>query len=420
MNAFALFVKTLAANTARLNNLEAHSGAVTLVLGNESADLDSMVSSLALAFALWTPQQAVPPIPVINTNRTDMALRPECALLLETTLQQAGGRGVADLTFIDDFDLLRVVQQGGGGGLDVWLADHNAPSSRQHVLEPFVRGIVDHHADEGRCMGATTRQIEPVGSCATLVAARLRELSDRVASPELAKLLIAPILVDTSDLSPAARRATDKDVAMVSWLVPQVEWVHPAAITGSADNDDDEPVSLDVSSTRELYKTLDRLKGNVSHLPARDLLRKDYKQWTVSSGDAHPWAVGISSVSYRLRKWVKRDTRAGIERALGEWVSAQQLDVALVMTHGKAKPAKGAPKTYGRDLTVAFAPAIDPERRQMVLDGLRQSDALRLEPFFGSLEQTDAPAFFFDQTRTESSRKQVFPTVKSVIESISP
>ncbi|KAJ2479241.1 Exopolyphosphatase [Coemansia sp. RSA 2131] len=407
MKGFGLFVKTLAANTVRLNSLDVPSGRLTLVLGNESADLDSMVSSLALAYAL-SPTLNTPPIPIINTNRSDMALRPESTLLLRTTLANDSFNA---LTFIDDFDLTRVVSYGHKHGLDVWLVDHNAPASRQVELEPFVRGIVDHHVDEGRCKQAE-RQIELVGSCATLVAERLRSTLGRV-EPELAKMLVAPILIDTSELSSSARRATDKDIEMVSWLVPQVEWAWPSADqVDQADNSSDEVESLDhVSSTHELYKILDKLKGKVSHLSARDLLRKDYKQWSVGSP---VWTVGISSISYRLQKWIKRDSRKQIKKALEKWVEDQHLDIALVMTHGKAKQ-KGV-KVYGRDLVVAFARSVDKEQQRRVLDGMRRSELLGLEPFFD--EQDDGPVFF-NQTRTESSRKQVFPAVKAVIESLS-
>ncbi|KAJ1807745.1 Exopolyphosphatase [Coemansia sp. RSA 2523] len=416
MKGFGLFVKTLAANTARLNSLDAHTGRLTLVLGNESADLDSMVSSLALAYAL-SPTISAPPIPIINTNRSDMTLRPESTLLLRTTLQ-ANDSGIDALTFIDDFDLTRVVSYGRKHGLDVWLVDHNAPASRQTELEPFVRGIVDHHVDENRCPQAE-RQIELVGSCATLVAERLRNTLGSV-EPELAKMLVAPILIDTSELSSTARRATDKDIEMVSWLVPQVEWAWPSANPVSTDSavadqeSSDEVESLDhVSSTHELYKILDKLKGKVSHLSARDLLRKDYKQWTVGSP---AWTVGISSISYRLQKWIKRDSRKQIKKAVEKWVDEQKLDVALVMTHGKAKQGKGGVKVYGRDLIVAFGQSVNEEQQRRVLDGLQRSELLGLEPFF---EDQDTGPVFFNQTRTESSRKQVFPAIKAVIESLS-
>ncbi|KAJ2832313.1 Exopolyphosphatase [Coemansia furcata] len=379
---FNSFIRTLAVNSSllRANTLP---GRPTLVLGNESADLDSMVSSLALAYALSQTQSPV--IPVINARREDLALRPDCAQLLKDELPA--------LTFIDDIDLTGLAQR----PLDVWLVDHNAPASRQAFLEPLVRGIVDHHADEGKCQGAL-RQIETVASCTTLVAQRLKGMVD----PTLAKLLLAPILLDSSNLSAAACRATPADVACVEWLSSLVQWTHTEATSLDA-------MSLDVGGPDELYAALDKLKGQVSHLSAYDLLRKDYKQWQVADARGRPWALGISSVGFPLKKWAKRDGPLLIETALKKWVESQHLDMALVMTHGKAK-VDGV-KVYGRQLMVAFAPQVAEKER--VVEMLKELDVLGLQ----SLESMGG-VWAFVQSRAESSRKQVFPAVKGVIECI--
>ncbi|KAJ2261162.1 hypothetical protein EV176_006614, partial [Coemansia sp. RSA 451] len=114
--------------------------------------------------------------------------------------------------------------------------------------------------------------------------------------------------------------------------------------------------------------------------------------------------------------WIKRDSRKQIKKAVEKWVDEQKLDVALVMTHGKAKQGKGGVKVYGRDLIVAFGQSVNEEQQRRVLDGLQRSELLGLEPFF---EDQDTGPVFFNQTRTESSRKQVFPAIKAVIESLS-
>ncbi|KAJ1817331.1 Exopolyphosphatase [Coemansia sp. RSA 2599] len=414
-SAFSLFVKSLAINTARLTSGNpASAGKLTLVLGNESADLDSMVSSISLAYTLSQPGE-VPAIPIINVNRSDMALRADCSLLLTATLQGSGG-SLEDLTFIDDFDLPSIVSQYVPkenyvvpGELEIWLADHNAPASRQRYLEPYVKGIVDHHVDEGRCLGAGTRVIDMVGSCASLVGAIIRDKEEYV-DPGLAKMILAPILLDTADLSVEARKATDRDRACVSWLVPQVQW---SEVSASVSKEGDESLTLDVASTRELYKTLDKLKGQVSHLSSRDLLRKDYKQWQVADMSGSVWNVGISSVGYRLQKWIKRDGQAAIVDAVDAWIKEQGLDIALVMTHGKVKVKGDDVKTYGRELVVAF-----PESRREgslgIIEALVGTD-LNLVPYAGA---KDAELIrFYSQLKTEASRKQVFPAIKQVIES---
>ncbi|KAJ2847858.1 hypothetical protein IWW36_003632, partial [Coemansia brasiliensis] len=158
MKGFKTFLKTLAGNAAVLSNRTDYKGNLTLVLGNESADLDSVVSSISLAYLLGSSlPKTQPPIPVINTNRADISLRPDCQALLQSVLPPAASLG--DLTFIDDIDFTQLLKIY-GSRLHIWLVDHNAPASRQQELEPFVEGIVDHHVDENRSLDAKWRQIE--------------------------------------------------------------------------------------------------------------------------------------------------------------------------------------------------------------------------------------------------------------------
>ncbi|KAJ2559555.1 Exopolyphosphatase [Coemansia sp. RSA 1933] len=389
-----------------------------------------MVSSLTLAYVLSEQQQSNGVVPIMNVNRADMTLRQDCQVLLQTTLVAEGGRGIEDLTFIDDIDLQAVSDRytSREGSLNVWLVDHNAPSSRQSFLDPNVRGIVDHHLDEGKSLGAAWREIETVGSCTSLVAAKVRALNSTVDSA-LAKMLLAPILLDTDNLSPASKRATAKDKECYDWLVPLIDWTsNPLAVSESNGSDNNDTPSgeeqLQVASAQELYKTLDKLKGSVKHLSSVDLLRKDYKQWQVTDGADKVWTVGISSVAYRITKWLKRDGVSRIEDALRAWIAKQGLDVALVMTHGKARPRKGQPKAYGRDLAIAFSQtSVSGLQESLLIDLLLASDMLGLQPLHveGGDLQSDidrSRMCFFVQTRLESSRKQVFPAVKYAIESM--
>ncbi|KAJ2337240.1 Exopolyphosphatase [Coemansia sp. RSA 2673] len=411
MSTFSAFVRALGANTAKLRNRVSFSDRLTIVLGNESADLDSMASSISLAYLLSHGSSNSTIIPVINVSKQDLALRPDCALLVCQTLEASGG-AIDDLAFIDDFDMLAYTD------VDVWLVDHNSPGSRQTALEPLVCGIIDHHFDEGKCTDAKVRQIEVVGSCCTLVAQRFRDQGIPVDSA-LAKLMLAPILIDTSNLSLLAQRATDKDAACVAWLASQVSWTSKPA-TDDCDGDAGDllpAAALDVSGPSELYAVLDKLKGMVAHLSAYDLLRKDYKQWQIADFSGALWTVGISSISYPLKKWLKRDGYGDIEQAVGDWMELQGLDLAIVMTRGKAK-AECRVKTFGRQLVVAFSARILPAKQQQVLDRLRASDILGLKDYAVDSASSGSPqaAHFFTQSQTSSSRKQVFPVVKSVIE----
>ncbi|KAJ2000844.1 hypothetical protein GGI04_003984, partial [Coemansia thaxteri] len=114
MSTFSAFVRALGANTAKLRNRVSFSDRLTIVLGNESADLDSMASSISLAYLLSHGSSNSTIIPVINVSKQDLALRPDCALLVCQTLEASGG-AIDDLAFIDDFDMLAYTD------VDVWL-----------------------------------------------------------------------------------------------------------------------------------------------------------------------------------------------------------------------------------------------------------------------------------------------------------
>ncbi|KAJ2723977.1 Exopolyphosphatase [Coemansia sp. Benny D115] len=230
-------------------------------------------------------------------------------------------------------------------------------------------------------------------------------------------MLLAAILLDTANLSPVAQKATDADRAMVSWLFPQVQWTRDAH--DITDMEFIQAPDLQAHSMAEMHKKLDKLKGQVSHLSARDLLRKDYKQWVIQSHEegGRRWRVGISSVGYRLVKWIKRDGEDRVSAAVRDWMAEQELDLLLVMTHGKARVGKkkdGGDKVYGRDLIVVIKQAADVP----VVRGLEASKDLDLSPY--EYIQTDAPntVWFYTQGKAEASRKQVFPAVKHLIESM--
>ncbi|KAI7830851.1 hypothetical protein BX661DRAFT_180185, partial [Kickxella alabastrina] len=318
-----------------------HQPPLTLVLGNESADLDSMVTSITLAYILSQTEPTMA-IPILNTNRSDLRLRPDCSQLLNSTLHDAtlGETDLRGLTFIDDFDLPALAASARSGGLNVWLADHNAPSSGQRYLEPLVR----------RCLDAPVRVLEP--TCEEI-------------HPALAKMILAPIVLDTSNLSgKEGGRATAKDRAVASWLLPQVRWsTNVANITDDADT-----FTLEVSDMEALYRALDKLKGQTSHLSSYDLLRKDYKQWEVLDANGLAWQVGISSVGMRMPKWLARDGRKEFVQAVRHWIEERKLDIALVMMHGKAKV--DGEKAYGRDLVVLFGEEVAAKAAESVVSGL--------------------------------------------------
>jgi len=269
--------------------------AMAIVIGNEAADLDSMVSAIlyGLFASACRPPGAPPVVPVVNCPRGDFALRTEAVYLFA-----ALGVDVDALLFIDEIDLEALHR---AGRLRLTLVDHNILSADQEKYADAVDGIIDHHADSGLYPQAGLRTIEPVGSAATLVAeAVLRErpaLIDTVS----AMLLLGTILLDTVNLDPAAGRVTSKDRDIAARL----------GMVADRDTDD-------------LFATLQSEKFNLSALGTGDLLRKDYKSWETPSG-----RYGMSTVLISIGEWIAKDP--GLVSGLESFLQSRGLACLMAM-----------------------------------------------------------------------------------------
>mmetsp|Transcript_12144 Transcript_12144/g.44303 ORF Transcript_12144/g.44303 Transcript_12144/m.44303 type:complete len:434 (-) Transcript_12144:95-1396(-) len=280
--------------------------ALTIVLGNEACDLDSMVSALSLAMLLRC-QGKEEAVPVFNIPRADFALRTESVFLFGDL-----GVDVGSAIFIDDLDLAAIVDKAGRGAVEVALVDHNRLAAHQQVLQDYISRIVDHHDNENLYhVENQMRDVRPVGSCATMVAEAIAQWeSDQAnATPlsllkneALTKLLSAAVLIDTSNLDAKVGRCLPEDVAVIKLLNGKVK----------------------STELTQLYETLKDAKFDQSSLSSRDLLRKDYKEWVLNGT-----RVGISSVGISLTEWCAKEDAIGDDWEA--WRLERQCDILLVM-----------------------------------------------------------------------------------------
>jgi exopolyphosphatase len=87
---------------------------------------------------------------------------------------------------------------------------------KQAHLSEAIERVVDHHVDEHQyypLMADKDRLITFVRSNATLIAEKILSSEQTVISPELATFLLAPILIDSSNL-----QATQRDIDIASSL----------------------------------------------------------------------------------------------------------------------------------------------------------------------------------------------------------
>lgn len=287
--------------------LEADAGAaaspVVVVLGNESADLDSITCAVAQALQLHLRQQAGRPLqvgapefaflqnggdptaeavvlPVVNTARADFPLRTEVVYMFQRL-----GLGPEDLIFAEDVNLARLREQ---RRLRLFLVDHNRLAGHQQAFGDCVAAIVDHHTDEGRHAASRPRTVELVGSCSTLVARdAFRHASETgvAVGSDVGLLLLSAILTDTVNVDASKGRCTTDDTEMVQRLL---------AVAG------------DCGSQAALYDAVSAAKFDVSALSLPQLLRKDYKQIEVRGV-----RIGVPALTARLEDVV---AKVGVHR----------------------------------------------------------------------------------------------------------
>ncbi|KOS20909.1 Exopolyphosphatase [Escovopsis weberi] len=326
---------------------------LTFVIGNESADLDSLCSAILCAYLRsHTPPHALH-IPLANLPRADLPLRTEMTAVLAHA-----GLTPSDLLTLSDLpdrfaphnnnnnsnnpdSRPRPSEDADAGPEPRWfLVDHNALTGALRRFQPNVVGVIDHHVDEHATpASAAPRIVEPCGSCASLVIAEYASTWERLSSahepldgpqtePEagqgvdaraederLASLGLAPILVDTINLTDASK-TTAKDVAALEFLRGKTG--------GSA------------LQTTAFYEDITAVKDDISALGLRDILRKDYKEW-----EEHGLRLGISAVVQNFDYLLAREaTAAGGEgaflAAVEAWAAERGLDLASVMTVSSA------------------------------------------------------------------------------------
>ncbi len=390
---------------------------LTFVLGNESADLDSLCSAILLAyFRTHTPPHTLH-IPLSNLLRTDLALRPE----LNAVLRPAGLKP-DDLITLSDLP-----RDGLTPEHTRWLlVDHNAPTG--DVAHQFtaasdasssnlIIGCIDHHEDEGLVPQDTThapRIFAKSGSCMSLVIDHCKEAWDSLSnstsssaakldteeseslSAQLAHLALGPILIDTTNL-------TSKDKT-TEWDTSAVRYIEDKIHSSSSQSNYDRTAYFDEIS---------RLKEDISGLSFRDVLRKDYKRWTDGG-----LALGISSVVQGLGYLTTElGSKDQFMDALRAWAGEQGLDIAAVMTVSRPNGQ------FTRELMVwAFGEkAVGVAKR--FADENEQGlglEALGDEQLGGA--QSDGKTEWkgcWTQRRVENSRKQVAPLLREAMKSSS-
>ncbi|KAG5361276.1 putative exopolyphosphatase [Yarrowia sp. C11] len=355
--------------------IKASPAAFTIVSGNESADIDSCVSSALYAY-LSQSQSKVDVFPLINIPKQDILLRRDFLWLLAKLDIKDNS-----FLFLDDLnpELLKHAS--------LALVDHNKVTASLAQLDDKVIGVIDHHDDEGLYKSADPRVVIKNGSCSSLVYTwwnkTLNGLNGAIASDAaLNELALAPLLIDTSNLKSKVEAHDTEAYDLITKALSPVS-------TFSTSKD-----------IKGFYKTLDQKKRDLSGFDAVQMLRKDYKDWAENGAK-----LGMSTVVLDLDNILKQDPK--FFSKLHDFCEEHNVTVHVTMTsYTDAETGK-----HGRQMII-YSPGGPSEGIQKFLDAAAD---LELEPISVDDGHLPGKLWVFLQKNAKASRKQVAPKLRSAL-----
>lgn len=369
---------------ARQVHLQFLSGALSdppiYVLGNPSADLDSIISAILYSYCASNSLPTTSPrahVPLLNLANVPAGtelyrLRPEfvTALHLSTNCpalrpderfqnsSDSAGKLLREhvITIADFAQTLSRRSVQNQITADVTMVDWNAlpnPVDGQpgHGSVTGLSGVsfrtvgcIDHHVDEhfvprtGSIPANQPLTIQPgPGSCSSLITnvmaqrglwAASADASTAAEIAQVAKLALAAVLIDTSNLT-AEGKVTEADVQAVDFLCKQVEKEDP-----------------DWNRAGFYEQILTAKKNSLDLLTLPEILDRDYKDWTETTSSGESVKIGFCS-SVKPVRWIveKAGDPSGFLDAVRSFAASEskQLDVVVVMTsftHGEGEHSR--------------------------------------------------------------------------------
>jgi inorganic pyrophosphatase/exopolyphosphatase len=368
---------------------------VLAVFGNEAGDADSCVCAIGMARLL---AHVAPPdnnrviVPVLSVPRADFALQLDRLHLLRRAGLHGTGEGVcwrpSDVAFVDDVDLAGLYAL---GRLDLCLVDHNRLSEPLAQLGDCVQLIVDHHVDEGelQAVRGAARLVEVgIGSCASLVTEQLASRAPALlADGMLCSLLLGAVLLDTANLTPAAKAQKPREAEIADKL-----------LAAAAPHLGLEPTAAGRDAYFEELQTAKTDMAALLAFPDLDLLRQDYKGETLAVSSV---ACGVSSVVIpgdRLQA-AKPDLPAAVE----DFARERGLELFLLMCVDTS--------TRQRQLLVHSA---QPVLLNRLVEHMQQA-GLALSELPQAGREVASPAVrWFEQGNAKVGRKLLMPILRSL------
>lgn len=396
------------------------------VTGNQSADLDSVISAISYSYFTNLKDSSNHVIPLINIPRSDLKLRRDIELVLKA-------HSITEdlLYFVEDFSKL-ILQTKEVPSL-VTLVDHCSLQGDE-LIGAFkekkidVVSIIDHHADEGFAVNASPRIIQTNGSCSSLVfnfwVKQMGEPLSFYEKTDVISLLLAPLLIDTTNMT--AKVEADDTLAFKAYseILNSPNNAAKQGLVQFISTDDTNSVSASESEStifEDFYKLVKSEKKNIKGFTFKDFLRKDYKQFVfVNAKTGVQSKIGFSSLLKPFSWILKNFSEEEVLEAIVELSKDYELDVE-VMTPSYTRKDNDE---YAREFTFSYNASNKsaelysrlPELVNSALD-LHSDDLYKISPNdLRALNSKGQVVKIFNQHNLAASRKQVVPAVKEAIE----
>lgn len=204
-------------STSKQTWLESNnSNNVTVVIGNESCDLDTAVSSIVYSYLTFVNH--INPVgdnidvilPVLNVERKNYPVKTEVKYFFS-----CNNISEDDLIFRDEIDLVKLHEE---KKLKLILVDHHVLQKDYQGLESSVVKVLDHRPKDKKSKWTDDiARIELVGSCCTLVGDEIVKKNKNILSNnhDIANLIYGTIVLDTFCFNEDVKRYTalDREVA---------------------------------------------------------------------------------------------------------------------------------------------------------------------------------------------------------------
>lgn len=278
------------------------------MIGNESCDLDSAVCAISLAFFLFKNKKsaAIPEnqstervLPILNIPRVDLPLKTEVVHLLK-----AQNINLDDIICRDEIELQNLVDE---EKINLILVDHH--------LTPYGKktiSVIDHRPfDKNSNLNESClKNIDLVGSCASLIADQIRKDVDLSVSSdfdEILKMLHVTTVLDTINFSKDADKARPLDVEVTEFIENHLKLENP------------------LNYRQKSFEDLVNARADVSTLNTLQILSKDLK---IISNPKGTLKIALPGFPISVKEYIQMP---GAEENVKKFAETNNLDLVCLL-----------------------------------------------------------------------------------------